>query len=97
MTIEEKLRAKLVIREVARQEGKSPATVRAAMQEALDDAGLTIQDIDAFWFGSFYEMHGTALSSVLKPDFKPVTRIENNCCTGSDTLRNAAYAVAAGA
>ena len=68
-----------------------------AVQEALDDAGLTLQDIDAFWFGSFYEMHGTALSSVLKPDFKPVTRIENNCCTGSDTLRNAAYAVAAGA
>ena len=68
-----------------------------AVQEALDDAGLTLQDIDAFWFGSFYEMHGTSLSSVLKPDFKPVTRIENNCCTGSDTLRNAAYAVAAGA
>lgn len=68
-----------------------------AVQEALDDAGLTLQDIDAFWFGSFYEMHGTALSSVLKPDFKPVTRIENNCCTGSDTLRNAAYAVASGA
>ena len=70
--------------------------VLEAVQEALDDAGLTLQDIDAFWFGSFYEMHGTALSSVLKPDFKPVTRIENNCCTGSDTLRNAAYAVAAG-
>lgn len=68
-----------------------------AVQEALDDAGLTLQDIDAFWFGSFYEMHGTALASVLKPEFKPVTRIENNCCTGSDTLRNAAYGVASGA
>lgn len=67
-----------------------------AVQEALDGAGLTLDDIDAFWFGSFYEMHGTALSSVLKPNFKPVTRIENNCCTGSDTLRNAAYAVASG-
>lgn len=67
-----------------------------AVQEALDCAGLTLDDIDAFWFGSFYEMHGTSLSSVLKPNFKPVTRIENNCCTGSDTLRNAAYAVAAG-
>ena len=38
MTIEEKLRAKLVIREVARQEGKTPTYVRAAMQEALDEA-----------------------------------------------------------
>ena len=43
-----------------------------AVQEALDDAGLTLQDIDAFWFGSFYEMHGTALASVLKPDFNPI-------------------------
>lgn len=67
-----------------------------AMQEALDNAGLTIGDIDAFWFGSFYEMHGTALSSVIKPDFKPVTRIENNCCTGADALRNAAYSIATG-
>jgi len=68
-----------------------------AVNEALNDAGLELKDIDAFWFGSFYEQHGTSLSSVLKPDFKPVTRIENNCCTGSDTLRNAAYAVASGA
>ena len=67
-----------------------------AVQEALEDAGLELKDIDAFWFGSYYEMNGTALSSVLKPDFKPVTRIENNCCTGSDTLRNAAYAEASG-
>ena len=27
-----------------------------AVQEALEDAGLTLQDIDAFWFGSFYEI-----------------------------------------
>ena len=38
MTIEEKLKAKLVIREVARQEGKSPEAIRTAMQEALDEA-----------------------------------------------------------
>ena len=67
-----------------------------AVNEALNDAGLELKDIDAFWFGSMYERHGTGLSSILKPDFKPVTRIENNCCTGSDTLRNAAYAVASG-
>lgn len=67
-----------------------------AIQEALEDANLELKDIDAFWFGSMYEFHGTSLSSVIKSDFKPVTRIENNCCTGSDTLRNAAYAVAAG-
>ena len=70
--------------------------VLEAINEALDDAGLELKDIDAFWFGSFYEMHGTSLSSIIKPDYKPVTRIENNCCTGADALRNAAYAVAAG-
>ena len=56
MTIEEKLRAKLVIREVARQEGKSPATVRAAMQEALDDAwekSLNDPEGSAVWRGYF--------------------------------------------
>ena len=50
-----------------------------AIQEALEDAHMELKDIDAFWFGSFYEMHGTSLSSVIKSDFKPVTRIENNC------------------
>ena len=70
--------------------------VLEAVQEALNDAGLTINDIDAFWFGSFYEMLGTTLSSILKPDNKPVTHIENNCCTGLDTIRNAAYAITSG-
>ena len=79
-----------------RYEASREDLILEAVQEALDDAGLELKDIDAFWFGSYYEMNGTALSSVLKPDFKPVTRIENNCCTGSDTLRNAAYAVASG-
>jgi len=67
-----------------------------AIQEALDDAGLELKDIDAFWFGTMYEKNGNTLSAIIKSDFKPVTRIENNCCTGSDTFRNAAYAVASG-
>ena len=43
-----------------------------AVNEALEDAGLEIDDIDAFWFGSVYESNGTSLSSIIKPDFKPV-------------------------
>lgn len=70
--------------------------IMEAMNEALQDAKLSIDDIDAFWFGSFYEMHGTALSSIIKPNYKPVTRIENNCCTGADALRNAAYGITSG-
>lgn len=68
-----------------------------AVNEALDDAGLTIDDIDAFWFGSYYEVAGYTLSNVLKTNFKPVTRVENNCCTGLEAFRNAAYGVASGA
>lgn len=68
-----------------------------AVNEALEDAGLTIDDIDAFWFGSFYEVAGYTLSSVLKTNFKPVTRVENNCCTGMEAFRNAAYGIASGA
>jgi acetyl-CoA C-acetyltransferase len=33
----------------------------------------------------------------LKLDYKPVTRIENMCATGSEAFRNACYAVASGA
>ena len=40
---------------------------------------------------------GLTLSRPLKIDYKPVTRVENMCATGSEAFRNAAYAVAAGA
>ena len=37
------------------------------------------------------------LSEALKIPYKPVTRLENMCATGSEAMRNAAYAVASGA
>ncbi len=67
-----------------------------AVNEALDDAGITIDDIDAFWFGSYYEFCGYTISTVLKTQFKPVTRVENNCCTGAEAFRNACYGVTSG-
>lgn len=67
-----------------------------AVNEALQDSGLEIEDIDAFWFGSYYEFCGYTISNVLKTDFKPVTRVENNCCTGAEAFRNACYGVASG-
>lgn len=68
-----------------------------AVQEALEDSGLTIDDIDAFWFSSYYEFCGYTISRVLKTQFKPVTRVENNCCSGAEAFRNACYGVASGA
>ncbi|WP_433742477.1 acetyl-CoA acetyltransferase [Falsibacillus pallidus] len=69
-----------------------------AVQEALNDAGIELADIDAAWIGTMDSGYaGTTLSSALKSDYIPVTRVENMCATGSEAFRNACYAVAAGA
>lgn len=70
-----------------------------ATHEALEDAGIEAKDIDAAWLGHWTETSGCtglSLSGTLGLQYKPVTRIENACATGSDCLRNAAYAVACG-
>jgi acetyl-CoA C-acetyltransferase len=66
--------------------------------EAVKAAGVTIEDIDAFWLGTMGSgVSGLTLSRPLKLDYKPVTRLENMCATGSEAFRNACYAVASGA
>lgn len=64
---------------------------------ALASAGLTHEDMDAYWLGTLGGSSGLVLSDPLKLQYKPVTRVENFCATGSEAIRNAAYAVAAGA
>jgi acetyl-CoA C-acetyltransferase len=60
--------------------------------------GLEKGDIDAFWLGTFASGNsGMTLSQPLSLDYKPVTRVENFCATGSEAVRNACYAVASGA
>ena len=55
-------------------------------------------DVDAYWLGTMGSgVSGLMLSEALKIDYKPVTRLENMCATGSEAMRNAAYAVASGA
>jgi len=71
--------------------------------DAVTDAvaaapGLELADVDAFWVGTMTSgISGLTLSRPLKLDFKPVTRVENYCATGSEAVRNACYAVASGA
>jgi acetyl-CoA C-acetyltransferase len=70
-----------------------------AVHEALDDAGLTPQDIEAGWVGVMYNFtgySGTTMVDPLKIFGKPVTRVENFCASGMDAFRNACFAVAAG-
>src|ERR687895_1701622 len=69
-----------------------------AATEAFASAGVAKDDVDAFWLGTMGSgASGLTLARPLKIDYKPVTRVENFCATGSEALRNACYAVAAGA
>lgn len=67
--------------------------------EAYEDAGIDPKDIQAVWFGNYVSVlpgSGQPLAKALKIDYKPVTRVENMCASGSEALRGACYAVAAG-
>lgn len=69
-----------------------------ASSEALESAGIKLDDVDAFWLGTMGSgLSGLTLSRPLKIDHKPVTHVENFCATGSEAFRNACYAVACGA
>jgi acetyl-CoA C-acetyltransferase len=69
-----------------------------AAYEAFASAGLQPDDVDAYWLGTMGSgVSGLTLSEPLKIQYKPVTRVENMCATGSEALRQAAYAVASGA
>ncbi len=66
--------------------------------EAVASAGIDRDEIDAYWLGTFNSGHaGVTLSRPLKLENKPVSRNENFCATGSDSFRNACFAVASGA
>jgi acetyl-CoA C-acetyltransferase len=73
-----------------------------AFKEAIEDAGIEKNDIQAVWFGSCFEEVNVGKSAIplgltLKLPFLPVTRVENFCATGSEALRGAVYGVASGA
>src|SRR5437016_8616687 len=68
-----------------------------AANEAFASAGVDKNTIDAYWLGTAMSgMSGITLARPLQVEGKPVTHVENYCATGSEALRGAAYAVAAG-
>ncbi len=69
-----------------------------ACWEAFEDAGVDPKDIQAAWWSTMWNGDlGRSLAYPLKLGFIPITRVENRCASGMDALRNAYYAVAAGA
>jgi acetyl-CoA C-acetyltransferase len=73
-----------------------------AFEEAVADAGVERDQLEAAWLGVFYDEQNVSksalpLSMALRLPQIPVTRVENLCATGTEALRGAAYAVAAGA
>jgi acetyl-CoA C-acetyltransferase len=69
-----------------------------ASTEAFRSARVDSEQVDAYWLGTLGSgISGMVFSEALKIHNKPVTRLENMCATGSEALRNAAYAVASGA
>lgn len=76
---------------------------RSAEDLLIDAAGECLVpfpdlDVDAYWLGTLGSgQSGLTLSKALNTGYKPVTRVENYCASGSESFRNACYAVASGA
>ena len=69
-----------------------------ACGQAYASAGVDRETVDAYWLGTAMSgFSGMTLSKPLQLEGRPVTRVENFCATGSEALRQAAYAVASGA
>ncbi len=73
-----------------------------AYSEAMADAGITPDQLGAAWFSTHMSdvgtgRGGTPLAIALRLPNIGVTRVENFCAGGSEAIRAAVYAVAAGA
>ena len=73
-----------------------------AFGEALKDAGIERKQVEAAWYGSALDRVNVGnsaipLSTSLRLEGIPVSRVENMCATGTEALRGAVYAVASGA
>ena len=73
-----------------------------AYTEALADAGIETDAIDAAWLATALDEQHVGKSAVpvataLRLPYIPATRVENYCASGTESFRGAVYAVAAGA
>src|ERR1700751_4075592 len=73
-----------------------------AFEEALAEAKIDRSQMEAAWMGNALDDINVGNSALplahpLRLKTIPVSRVENMCATGSEALRAAVYAVAAGA
>jgi acetyl-CoA C-acetyltransferase len=85
-----------------RWEASAEDLMQEAYGEALADAGIEPSRIDAAWFSMCFEEQSVGKSAIpaaqaLRLPFIPVTRVENQCASGTEAFRGAVYAVASGA
>jgi acetyl-CoA C-acetyltransferase len=73
-----------------------------AFEEALVDAGIGAEAVEAAWMAVGFDgvnvgPSGVPLSMALRLPNVAVTKVENYCASGTDAFRGAVYAVASGA
>jgi len=73
-----------------------------AFKECIQDAGIEKNEIQAAWLGTCFPpisvgQSALPLAVTLRLPNIPVTRVENFCASGTESLRGAVYAVASGA
>ena len=86
-----------------RSEGTIEDLIATVTHGAIADAGLTAADVDAVWVGHFNSglvSDGFPASLALQADqglrWKPATRVENACASGSCAFNLAVTAIRAG-
>jgi len=71
--------------------------ITEASVEAFNDAGIERNQIDACWVGYYINDNATTglvVAQALQLQQIPITRVENGCASGSESIRGAAYGLA---
>eukprot|EP00752_Nemacystus_decipiens_P018809 g16865.t1 len=85
-----------------RWDADADALMVEAFEEAIADAGIEVSQLDAAWLGVGFDAQnvgpsGIPASIALRLPDIGVTKVENYCASGTESLRGAVYAVASGA
>ena len=85
-----------------RWDADADALMLEAFEEAITDANIEVAQLDAAWLGVGFDAQNVGPSGIpaaiaLRLPNIGVTKVENYCASGTESLRGAVYAVASGA